>query len=48
MIDRAALIQNFKLKALHLRYKIDTSDNEEEKTKTINRYCQLVYLLLSL
>jgi len=48
MIDRAAVIQNSKLKALHLRYKIDTSDNEEERMKTINRYCQLVYFLLSL
>jgi len=48
MIDRAALIQNFKPKALHLRYKIDTSDNEEERMKTIKRYCHLVYFLLSL
>jgi len=48
MIDRAAAIKNFKLKASHLRYKIDTSDNEEEKNKNINKYCQLVYFLLSL
>jgi len=48
MIDRAALIKNFKLKVLHLRYKIDKSDNEEERTKTIKRYCQLVYFMLSL
>jgi len=48
MIERAALIHNSKLKALHLRYKIDTSDNEEERAKTIKKYCQLVYFLLSL
>jgi len=48
MIDRAVLIQNFKLKALHLRYRIDMSDDEEERMKTIRRYCQLVYFLLSL
>jgi len=48
MIDRAALIQNSKLKALHLRHMIDASNNEEERKKTIKRYCQLVYFLLSL
>ena len=48
MTDRRVLIQNFKLKALQLRYKIDTCDSEEQKMKTIKRYCQLVYFLLSL
>ena len=48
MIDRRVMIQNFKLKALQLRYKIDTCDSEEQRTKTIKRYCQLVYFLLSL
>jgi hypothetical protein len=48
MIDRAKLIQNFKVKASHLRHKIDTIDNEEERTENIKRYCQLVYFLLSL
>ena len=48
MIDRRALIQNLKLKALQLRYKIDTCDSEEQRTKNIKRYCQLVYFLLSL
>jgi len=48
MIERASLIKNLKLKALQLRYKIDTSDSEEEKMKNIKSYCQLVYFLLSL
>jgi hypothetical protein len=48
MIDRAVLIQKFKLEALQLRYKIDTSDSEEQRMKTIKQYCQLVYFLLSL
>jgi len=48
MIDRAALIREFKLQALQLRYKIDTGDSEEQRMKTIKRYCQLVYFLLSL
>jgi len=48
MIDRSVVIQNFKRKALHLRYKMDTSDNEEERVKIIKKYCQLVYFLLSL
>jgi len=48
MIERRALIQNFKLEALQLRYKIDTCDSEEQRIKNIKRYCQLVYSLLSL
>jgi len=48
MIDRVVLIQSFKLKALHLRSKIDTSDSEEERMEIIKRYSQLVYFLLSL
>ena len=48
MIDRREMIQNFKLKALQLRYKIDMCENEEQRMKTIKRYCQLVYFLLSL
>ena len=48
MIDRRVLVQNFKLKALQLRYRIDTCDSEEQRTKTITRYCRLVYFLLSL
>jgi len=48
MIDRRVLIQDFKLKALQLRYKIDTCGSEEQRTKTIKRYCQLVYFLLGL
>ena len=48
MIDRRVLIQNSKRKALQLRYKIDTCDSEGQRTKTITRYCQLVYFLLSL
>ena len=48
MIDRRVLIQKLKLKALQLRYKIDTCDSEEQQMKTIKRYCQLVYFLLGL
>jgi len=48
MIDRKVLIQDFKMKALQLRYKIDTCESEEQKMKTIKRYCQLVYFLLNL
>jgi hypothetical protein len=48
MIDRKVLIQNFKLKALQLRHKIDTCKSEEQRTKTITHYCQLAYFLLSL
>jgi len=48
MTDRNVLIQNFKHEALQLRCKIDMCDSEEQRTKTITRYCKLVYFLLSL
>ena len=41
-------IQKFKLKALQLRNRIDTYNSEEQRTKTITGYCQLVYFLRSL